>query len=137
MNSKTILLIDDDQALLKVLSTHLAKRGYNVVKADNGYDAVHTAKYCDVPIDIVIVDLIMRGMNGVDVLRNVKDYRPDTKVMILTAYGDLESAIEALRFRADDYLLKPVEISEIDYRIAQLFQTVVLSPRIKTAKSTL
>ena len=125
MDRKTILLIDDDQALLKVLSIHLAKKGYDIVVADNGYDAVRTVKYCEIPIDVVIVDLIMRGMNGIQVLRQVKDFRPDTKVMILTAYGDMESAIEALRFRADDYLIKPVEMSEIHYRIAQFFPTVI------------
>ncbi len=121
MSNKTILLVDDDNQLLKVVEIHLSRIGYNVITSQSGNDALAKFKQAESLIDVVIVDLIMDGTNGIHVLRQVKEHRPTVKVMIFTAYGDLESAIESLRFKADDYLLKPFDLSELDSRIANFF----------------
>ena len=121
MSDKTILLVDDDSLVLNTIKTFLTRSGYRVITATGAEDAMFKFENSKNLIDAVIVDLIMEGLNGIQVLRHVKECCPNVKVMIITAYADVESAVEALRFKADDYLLKPFEFSELSYRVANFF----------------
>ncbi len=101
-----LLLIDDEPDILRVLSMSLKADGYTVVTAANGTDGVATFEK-EKP-DIVITDIKMPGMDGIEVLKKVKERNPDAEVIIITGHGDIENAIEALKHGASDFINKPV-----------------------------
>ena len=100
-----LLLVDDEQPIRHSLGEILRLEGYEVVEAESGETAVEHLK--NQAFDLVLLDLKMPGMSGLDVMRFINSIAPDTKVILLTAHGSLESAIEALRQGAHDYILKP------------------------------
>jgi len=107
MNIK-ILIIDDEPEVLKILETILSDEGLEVVKASTGNEAV--ANFEAGSFGLVISDMKMPGMNGLDVLRRVKQIDKDVEVILLTGQGTMENAIQALRYDgAYDYLRKPLE----------------------------
>jgi PAS domain S-box-containing protein len=101
-----LLLIDDEPDILRVLSMSLKADGYDVVSAQNGPEGI--AAFEKEKPDIVITDIKMPGMNGIEVLKKVKDLSIDTEVIIITGHGDIENAIEALKHGASDFINKPV-----------------------------
>lgn len=106
-----ILVVDDEQTARDSLADILQLEGCQVNKAANGeqaLDALHRELY-----DLILLDLKMPGMDGLDVLRQAALMAPETQIILLTAHGSLESAIEALRFGAHDYLLKPCPPEQI------------------------
>jgi len=100
-----ILLVDDERTARLSLAEILRMEGYEVVVADGGEAAVLFLKAQD--FDVVLCDLKMPKVDGLDVLAVCRQYRPATKFILLTAYGALDTAVEALRHGASDYLLKP------------------------------
>ena len=130
-----ILVVDDDRYALAGMSKNLEKEGHRVVTAVNGEAAVDRIK--DKNFDLVLTDLIMDEINGLDVLKTVKVRNPDSVVVVLTGYGDMESAIDALRFGADDYLLKSAELEEISFRINRCFEKLELNRKIKLYEEVL
>lgn len=115
MNKKTVLLVDDEAIIRKTLAGKLSDEGFTVLTADNGTSAL--AYLATTTINLVITDLMMEGMSGIQVLEAVKAKNPEIAVIILTGYGELTSAIDALRLGADDYLLKPCDLNELLFRI--------------------
>ena len=101
-----LLLIDDEPDILRVLSMSLKADGYDVVSAQNGPEGI--AAFEKEKPDIVITDIKMPGMNGIEVLKKVKGLSIDTEVIIITGHGDIENAIEALKHGASDFINKPV-----------------------------
>jgi len=116
MRKIRLLLVDDEESILKSLSKDFSQEGYEVMTASSGEDAIEKIK--NNYFDIVITDLSMPGLDGIAVLNEAKKNNPDICVIILTGYGDLTSAIEALRLGADDYLLKPCDTEELFLRTA-------------------
>lgn len=115
MEGNQVLLVDDDSLVLQALSMDLEERGYEVKTAQTGEAAAVLVD--DNDFDVVVTDLVMDGMNGNELLKHVKDRDPYTVVIIMTGYGTLSSAIEAVRLSADDYLLKPCDPEEIYFRM--------------------
>ena len=109
--SPTILIVDDEVIALKSLSDILRLEGYDVASAENGQVAVNYAR--NHYVDLMIVDLRMPGIGGLEVVQIINEISPDTEVILLTAFGTTESAVEALRLRIHDYLLKPASPSQI------------------------
>ena len=106
-----ILVVDDEPVARQSLSDILKLEGYNVASAPNGQAAVeHVRRH---PVDLMIVDLRMPGMDGLEVVQVVNQIAPDTEVILLTAFGSTETAIQALRLRIQDYLLKPASPAQI------------------------
>jgi PAS domain S-box-containing protein len=101
-----LLLIDDEPDILRVLSMSLKADGYDVVSAQNGHEGIEAFEK-EKP-DIVITDIKMPGMDGIEVLKKVKELNPDAEVIIITGHGDIENAIEALKHGASDFINKPV-----------------------------
>jgi two-component system NtrC family sensor kinase len=101
-----LLLIDDEPDILRVLSMSLKADGYHVVTAQNGPEGV--ACFEKEKPDIVITDIKMPGMDGIEVLKKIKTLNADTEVIIITGHGDIENAIEALKHGASDFINKPV-----------------------------
>jgi DNA-binding NtrC family response regulator len=115
-----ILVVDDEQIIRESISYILRKEGYTVVEADNGKTA-HEKLQAE-PFDLLITDLEMPEMKGIDLLEKVTQMNPQTSVIIITAYGSLETAIAALRAGASDYILKPVEFDELLVKIRRLLE---------------
>ena len=106
-----ILIVDDEPIALKSLGDILRLEGYFVATASNGQEAVNYAR--NHYVDLMIVDLRMPGIGGLEVVQIINEISPDTEVILLTAFGSTESAVEALRLRIHDYLLKPASPSKI------------------------
>src|SRR6476660_1393375 len=119
-----LLLVDDDEVFLRPLHRTLERAGYEVLPVQSGEEALDTLKVEDV--DLVLTDRRLPGMDGVALVRQVKTDHPDLAVVVMTAYGTIESAVEAMRLGAEDYLVKPFETAEmlLVIRRAIEFQTL-------------
>ena len=129
MKNYSILLVDDDHLILKSLGPALEGRGYEVATSDNGAKAIEMIT--DSHYDMVITDLVMTPVNGIEVLKKSKEIRPEILVIILTGFGDMGSSIDALRLDADNYLLKPCEPEELYFRVSNCFRKLELRRKIK------
>lgn len=107
----TILVVDDEPVARQSMTDILKLEGYSVASAPNGHAAIEHVRMH--PVDLVIVDLRMPGMDGLEVVQVVNQVSPETEVIILTAYGSTETAIQALRLRIHDYLLKPASPTQV------------------------
>lgn len=116
---KTVLYVDDDDTIRTVLQWQL-KSEFVITAVSNGKEAIDALQRKQ--YDLVISDLMMEGIDGFGVLKAVKEMAPLTRVIILTGYGDVRSAIKAMRLGADDFLLKPVEVDELLIRIRRSFE---------------
>lgn len=129
MRKATILLVDDDPLILKAVGMDLEGRDFVVVSFDNGRAAIEELGVRS--YDVVITDLVMDDVDGIAVLRAAKDRDADTMVLVLTGHGDLESAIQALRLDAEDYLLKPCDPEELFIRVTRCFDKLELTRKVK------
>ncbi|MDH5763299.1 MAG: response regulator transcription factor [Nitrospinota bacterium] len=111
MTGNSILLIDDEEVLLETVSDDLTEGGYRVTTAASGEEGLKSFKTFQQ--DLVIIDLKMEGKNGLEVSREIKKMNPETPIMILTGYGSMQTAIEALRLNLEDYVLKPVNRDDL------------------------
>jgi DNA-binding NtrC family response regulator len=127
-----ILMVDDDRNILTTMGIALKREGHEVDLAENYNQAVKhigSAVY-----DIVITDLRMEEKGGIDVLKSCKEISPDTEVIVLTAFGSLQTAIEALREGASDYILKPCGPDQISHNIDRVLEKKRLLSQIKALK---
>ena len=107
-----VLIIDDEQEFRESLSKRMTLRGYNNITLEGGEDAVKTIR-SDKEIDVVVLDRKMPGLSGEQVLKEIKQYRPELQVIILTGHGSVDSAVEAGKLDAYTYLQKPCEFEEL------------------------
>ncbi len=115
MSEKSILLVDDEIIILNSIGKDLRQENYQVTQAESGEEAIELLQSNN--FDLVITDLSMMRIDGIQVLEEAKRLNSLTAVIILTGYGDMESAIKSLRLGADDYLLKPCEHEDLLIRI--------------------
>jgi DNA-binding NtrC family response regulator len=119
--SKTkILIVDDELIMRESLGGWLERDGHDVQTAASGEEALEKVK--ETQFDIFLVDIKMEGMSGLDVLRSVKEGDPDAEVVMITAYGSIPSAIEAMKDGAYDYMLKPFDPNELGVLIEKIIQ---------------
>ncbi len=107
----TILVVDDDAAMRALLKDVLADRGHQVAVAEGGREALKQLQEQD--YEVVLTDLRMRDLQGIELLAEVKRLFPDTNVIIMTAFGSVESAVEAMKQGAYDYVTKPIKTEEL------------------------
>ncbi|MBN1996861.1 response regulator [candidate division KSB1 bacterium] len=112
-----ILIVDDEQDILETLPEVLQKWGHNTFIAENGLEGLRV--FTDHPIDFVITDIKMPEMDGMELLERVMDIDKNCMVIFLTGYPSLDSAINAMRTGAFDYLVKPVNMDELKLRIVR------------------
>jgi DNA-binding NtrC family response regulator len=115
---KNILVIEDDTKMREGLVEILKDKGYNVESAENGRRGLEKIKEKD--FDVALTDLIMPSMGGMEVLREIKRMKPKTSVIIITAFGTIENAVEALKAGASDYITKPFKIDEVQTKIGKV-----------------
>ena len=106
-----ILIVDDEEKFANSLAERLSIRDYDAATSVNGQDAIEKVSYCN--FDVVMLDLVMPGMDGLKVLREIKRIKPLTEVIMLTALPNVEIGVEAMKRGAMDYILKPCEIEEL------------------------
>ncbi len=128
MKNYSILLVDDDPIITAGIGGDLEERGYNVTTADSGEAAIDIL--AESTFDLVITDLVMGTMGGLDVLKKAKEINPDMMAIVLTGFGDVSSAIGALRLDADDYLQKPCESEALHFRISRCLEKLELRREI-------
>ena len=109
-NGPNILIVDDEIGPRESLRMIL-KPNYNVFTAENGYNAIQMVR--ETEFDVITLDLKMPGMSGIDAFKEIRKVDPDVIVIIITGYGTLQSAIEAIRYGVSDYLSKPFNVPEI------------------------
>jgi len=112
---KKILIVDDEPSIVDIVEKYLKKKGYEVARADNGNDAFAVVKTGS--IDLVISDIKMPGISGVELLQKIREYSSTMPVLLATGFPTIESAIEALKLGAYDYLTKPFRLEEIGEKI--------------------
>jgi DNA-binding NtrC family response regulator len=120
MDDFQILFVDDDQQILEIVSAYLSRFGYLVDTASNGNIAIEKVQQKDYAV--VFTDLIMPEISGLDLLRLVKRSNPATEVVIVTGYGTIESAIEALKLGGYDYLQKPINFERLKILIERIIE---------------
>ena len=113
-----ILVVDDEQIVRESLANWLKEDGYQVEMAEGGSRALQRLQ--DTPFHIVLLDLKMPEMNGIQVLQEVKKTFPDTEVIIMTAYGSIHTAVEAIKEGAFDYIVKPFDPEEVGFLISKI-----------------
>ncbi|GAB1349614.1 sigma-54 dependent transcriptional regulator [Ignavibacteriales bacterium] len=118
--SKKILVVDDEDIIRESISFILQKEGYTVDSAENG--AIAYEKVQELEYDLVISDIEMPEMKGIELLEKIVRLNLHTSVIMITAYGSLETAIRALRAGAADYLLKPLDFDELTVKVSRVFQ---------------
>ena len=127
-----ILAVDDDTNILKVIKMRLEAEGYQVTTADNAKTALELAN--DDVFDFALVDLKLNGTNGIQLMENLHQLNPEMPVIILTAYGTIESAVEAMRKGAYSYLTKPFNYDELLLQTKNCLEKTKLTKEIKSLK---
>ncbi|HID10821.1 MAG TPA: sigma-54-dependent Fis family transcriptional regulator [Candidatus Latescibacteria bacterium] len=120
MGYGNILVVDDDQLMLDFLKEALVRQGYNVDTAEDGREALDKVK--GKGYDLVITDVRMPGVDGMTVLESVKRDFPNTDVVVITAYGTIRNAVEAMRMGAYDYLTKPFSVDEVELVVSRALE---------------
>lgn len=126
---KRILLVDDERDALKVISAILSDDGYEVYTADNGADALNMFEEHN--INVVLADLKMPGINGMELLHRIKEMDANVAFIIMTAYGSVDSAVSAMKEGAIHYLIKPLNYDELDIVLERVFREQELSRQVE------
>lgn len=124
-----ILVVDDEVKTCEILKEFLEIKGYGVITSNNGMDALEKVKH-EKP-EIMLLDLKMPGMEGMDVLKETREISPETMVIVYTAHGNLTSAIDAIRLNASDYVLKSINLEELHSRVVLCIERLKLQRKIK------
>lgn len=125
----TLLLIDDEAGIRKILSMSLRKDGHEVLIAEDGEKGIELFTQRFPPI--VLTDIRMPGMDGIEVLKRIKEIVPDTEVIVVSGHGDMDLAIQALQVGASDFITKPVNDVALSVALARAEQKIELNKKLK------
>jgi DNA-binding response OmpR family regulator len=125
----SILVVDDEPGVMLTIQAILAQEGYAVDSASSGAQAL--TKLRERAYDLVLTDLRLGDLDGLDVLTEIRRTSPRTVAIVLTGYASLESAIQAMRQGAYDYLVKPTDVEELKLRVAHIFERLHLSDELE------
>jgi DNA-binding NtrC family response regulator len=120
VNEFKVMLVDDEKDFLETLCKRLVKRKLDVTSATGGREAI--AKLEEMPVDVVVLDVRMPGMDGIETLKEIKKIRPSVEVIMLTAHADVQVAMEGMELGAFDYLMKPMEIDDLLYKLQDAYK---------------
>jgi DNA-binding NtrC family response regulator len=122
-----LLVVDDDNQLRGTLARRFERQGMKVTEADSAENALQLAE--QVHWDVALLDLHLPGLNGIELLERLKEREPETEAILLTAHGSIETAIQAMKRGAYDYLTKPFHLPELEIHIQKAFEKVQLARR--------
>ncbi len=120
MARHTILVVDDEAPQREALSGFLKKKGFNILTADGGTRALETVK--DQAVDMILTDMRMPELDGLQLLRAARDINPNIEVVVMTAYGSIENAIQAMKDGASDFITKPVDLEQLQITVNKVLQ---------------
>ncbi len=129
---KKILVVDDDAAHARMLKVLMTDWGFDIHLADDGTTGVEMVK--EQPFDIVLMDMKMVKMSGMEALQHIKTYNPSLPVVIMTAYSSVQTAIKALKIGAYDYLTKPLDFDKLKLTIERIFESIFLKTENRDLK---
>ncbi len=125
----TVLLADDEEDIRDVLRISLSDMGYKVYSAQNGEEALQI--FQTVMPMIVITDIKMPGMDGIDLLKKIKRENPDTEVIMITGHGDMELAIKSLKYKAVDFITKPINVDALEISVSRAREKVIMKQKLQ------
>jgi two-component system response regulator AtoC len=125
---KSILIIEDDKLVGRTLASHLTRKGYEVSLAENGATGIE--RYKEICPDLVMLDIRLPDANGLDVLKRIKEEPRNAVFLVMTAYDDMKTTVEAIKFGAFEYLVKPLNFLELDLTIEKAFQVRALEDKV-------
>lgn len=114
-----VLLVDDEKEFIETLAERLAVRDFNVKTAFDGDEAISKTK--NEEFDVVVLDVLMPGKNGIETLREIKSIKPLVKVIMLTGHATVETAIDGMKAGAYDYLMKPTDTNDLVGKITKAY----------------
>ncbi len=136
MNGKgRVVVIDDEVNAAAALETLLKDDGYDVARANDGRSGLLLIEKHDP--DVVLTDLRMPGMDGIELLAKIKQLRPDTMVVLMTAYGTVKTAVKAMKLGAEDYLGKPIDVEELEIVLQKTLEKKRLLEETRVLKERL
>ncbi len=128
MNGSTVLIVDDERTLARAMKAFLAESGY---EAEVAPDAERALEMLDtLRPDVVFTDVRLPGMNGIELLRRIREFDPAISVVVMTAFGTIEGAVEAVKLGAFDYLKKPVDLEELKLLADRARETSLLKQEL-------
>ena len=127
--AEKILLVDDEEGIRKVLGISLSDSGYQVFTAKSGEEALSIFKEQDPPI--VLTDIKMPGMDGIELLQRMKEENPDSEVIMITGHGDMELAIQSLKHEATDFITKPINDDALGIALKRAKERISLKTQLK------
>jgi len=127
MNAFKVLFVDDEIDFLETLKKRMKKRGMDVSGSGSGEEALQLLD--DKQVDVVVLDVKMPGMDGIEVLREIKKRYPLIEVIMLTGHASVEVAIEGMELGAFDYLMKPMDIDELLYKLQDAYKKKFIHER--------
>ena len=127
--SYSILFVDDEPSMRRVFTLSLEEMGYQVLTAADGREGLE--QFQAQRPDIVLTDIRMPGMDGLELLRRIKEQSPDTEVIVLTGYGDMEKAVKSLREQAADFIHKPVSDEVLELALQRAVERMELKRQVK------
>lgn len=130
----SLLVVDDDQNHWRMLRNLLEEWGYHVTGADSGEAAVALCR--EQPFDLILMDVRMGGMSGIEATRAIKAYNPAIPILIMTAYSDIGNAVEAIRAGAYDYLTKPLAFDALQLTLERALDHAALQDEIRVLRHT-
>src|SRR5512139_1265041 len=128
MNEK-ILVVDDEEGIRKVLGISLSDDGYQVLTAESGEEALHLFRQHKPPI--VLSDIRMPGIDGVELLRRIKAESPDTEVIMFSGHGDMDLAIQSLKYEAADFILKPIQDDALHVALKRVHERISVRDQLR------
>lgn len=126
---KTILLVDDEPDIREVLSLSLTDFGYQVHAAENGDQALRIFR--DVQPPVVLTDIKMPGMDGIQLLQKVKHENPETEVIMITGHGDMDLAIRSLKYEATDFIVKPINVDVLEMALQRTREKILTREKLQ------
>ena len=117
METHRILVVDDEVKMRRVLEMSLRNMGYEVSQAADGAEAM--ACFDEAPFDLVMTDLNMPRMDGMQLLRSLRERGEEVPVIVLTAFGSIETAVEAMKLGAADYIIRPFEMDTVELAVTR------------------
>ena len=125
---KSILIIDDDALIRKTLASHLSKQGYEVHSAEDGESGLLRA--AESGPDVILLDIRLPDRDGLDVLRHLKEDENPASVVVMTAFDDMKTTVEAVKLGAFEYLVKPLDYVALDLTVEKAFQVKALEEKV-------
>ncbi len=126
---KSVLIVDDDPLIRKTLSSHLQKKGFEVYLAEMGEEGLRM--FGEHSPEIVLLDIRLPDADGIELLRTIKESHKKTTVIVMTAYDDMRTTVDAIKLGAFEYLVKPLDFIDLDLTVEKALQVQALEEKVK------